>query len=66
MFIKFYFILAPKCNGEFEEYVQAYTDEKTCDNDNPNICNPVRACRCIEGYIRHNGKCIKECDCRKY
>uniref|UniRef100_A0A182NIW6 EGF-like domain-containing protein n=1 Tax=Anopheles dirus TaxID=7168 RepID=A0A182NIW6_9DIPT len=42
----------------------------TCDNDcsgvkQPEVCVPETTCVCKEGYVRHNGRCIKRCDCPK-
>nr|UPQ64762.1 zonadhesin-like protein 3 [Plectrocnemia conspersa] len=49
------------CN---EEYVENSTKgEPTCDNSNSIICRPFTGCRCKPGYVRYNGKCIKQCDC---
>uniref|UniRef100_A0A182QZK5 EGF-like domain-containing protein n=1 Tax=Anopheles farauti TaxID=69004 RepID=A0A182QZK5_9DIPT len=42
----------------------------TCDNDctgvkQPEVCIPETSCVCKDGYVRHNGRCIKRCDCPK-
>ncbi|XP_077295238.1 kielin/chordin-like protein [Arctopsyche grandis] len=52
-----------KCKKPNEEYVYAYYGEETCDGRNPDPCSPVEECRCIRGYVRHEGNCIKKCDC---
>uniref|UniRef100_A0A8W7PXD7 TIL domain-containing protein n=1 Tax=Anopheles coluzzii TaxID=1518534 RepID=A0A8W7PXD7_ANOCL len=44
--------------------------EPTCEKDcagvkHPQVCHPEPCCVCKEGYVRHNGRCIKRCDCPK-
>ena len=56
---------ASKCPDK-EELILASFGEETCDGRKPNPCKPVTECRCIPGYVRHNGKCIRKCDCRKF
>jgi hypothetical protein len=38
-------------------------EDATCDKPEKAICEPVDACRCKDGYVRFEGKCIKPCDC---
>ncbi|XP_058066143.1 zonadhesin-like [Anopheles bellator] len=42
----------------------------TCKNDcskvlQPRICIPETSCICKPGYVRHEGRCIPQCDCPK-
>uniref|UniRef100_A0A182K3P5 EGF-like domain-containing protein n=1 Tax=Anopheles christyi TaxID=43041 RepID=A0A182K3P5_9DIPT len=44
--------------------------EPTCEKDcagvkHPQVCTPETCCVCKDGYVRHNGRCIKRCDCPK-
>uniref|UniRef100_A0A182PRZ8 EGF-like domain-containing protein n=1 Tax=Anopheles epiroticus TaxID=199890 RepID=A0A182PRZ8_9DIPT len=46
------------------------TCEPTCEKDcsgvkHPQVCIPETCCVCKDGYVRHNGRCIKQCDCPK-
>nr|UZH98602.1 zonadhesin-like protein 6 [Plectrocnemia conspersa] len=53
----------PKCNANEEYVISCIKGEQTCDNLYPYLCEPFTGCRCKSGYVRFNGKCIKECDC---
>nr|UPQ64757.1 zonadhesin-like protein 1 [Plectrocnemia conspersa] len=56
----------PKCDDPNEIFGVYTTGEKTCFGVGPAPCKPVKECRCRDGYVRYEGKCIKPCDCRKY
>lgn len=58
--------LAPKCKGANEIYIYTQTEDLTCNGEEALLCAPVEACRCRNGYVRHQGVCIKYCDCREY
>lgn len=61
-----FFFPAPKCTGENEEFISTRFTEATCDEPVAERCGFVEECRCKPGFVRHQGKCIKSCDCRKW
>ncbi|KAK6053071.1 trypsin Inhibitor like cysteine rich domain protein, partial [Cooperia oncophora] len=51
--------------GANEEFIRCPSCEPTCGPAVP--CVPIcltPACRCVDGYVRDNGKCIMRSDCR--
>lgn len=60
------FIEANKCPGPYEEYILTDEGELTCDGSKPPPCLPITECRCISGFVRHEGVCIRKSECRKY
>ena len=57
-------IAAPKCNDPNEVYIVTKYGDNTCDGNGAELPAEVTACRCRRGYVRHEGACIKKCDCR--
>lgn len=49
----------------FEEYVTVSLSEPTCEKPKAVPTATVKECRCIQGYVRNNGKCILPITCRK-
>ncbi|EPB73738.1 trypsin Inhibitor like cysteine rich domain protein [Ancylostoma ceylanicum] len=54
--------------GLHEEFRKCATCEPTCEEKQKlcaNKCHPP-ACQCIEGYVRHRGRCVKIEHCEKF
>ncbi|XP_077295242.1 zonadhesin-like isoform X2 [Arctopsyche grandis] len=52
-----------KCTNMFEEYVTANMSEPTCSKPVAVPIAWVKECRCAQGFVRDNGKCILPITC---
>ncbi|KAH7695869.1 hypothetical protein AAVH_37067, partial [Aphelenchoides avenae] len=57
-------IVVPPC-PRHERFVECSTPEGTCDDPQARAL-PIEhpKCQCLEGYVRHEGRCVNECPTR--
>ncbi|ETN85920.1 trypsin Inhibitor like cysteine rich domain protein [Necator americanus] len=61
-----------ECNaqpcGLHEEFKKCANCEPTCERKQKPCANEclTPACQCVQGYVRHRGRCIKSENCEKF